>query len=198
MEEEQQQKELFEFEPPKRHFPRLSNIFPKPDFEGKVSITLTLEKIIFISIGIVMLMVVIYALGVEKGKGIGKVVSPASLKAVAATPQRLTSQQVFPTAQPAQGRTITQTSILNTAPVPGVKARPAMATPYTIVAATFMRKDTATQEMNRFKSEGLDAFIVQSGNFYRLCVGTFSTRDSAQKTLPRVRQRFKDAFIKLK
>ncbi|MDD5428839.1 MAG: hypothetical protein PHI58_06385 [Candidatus Omnitrophica bacterium] len=68
MDEEKFQKELFEFEKPKRFLPRLSDFFPKADFERNVILTLTLDRAVIITIGIIMTMVVIYALGVESGK----------------------------------------------------------------------------------------------------------------------------------
>ena len=68
MDDEKYQKELFQFEKPKRLFPRLAKILPKADFEGRVLITFTLERIVFISIGILMIMVLTYALGVERGR----------------------------------------------------------------------------------------------------------------------------------
>ena len=57
MEEEEYQKELFEFEQPKKSFSRFADMLPKADFEGRVAITVSLEKIVFVSIGIVMVMV---------------------------------------------------------------------------------------------------------------------------------------------
>lgn len=69
MEAEREQKELFEFEKPKRAFPKFGRIFPFP--ASSTGITLSLERIIFISIAMLMLMVVLYALGVERGKALG-------------------------------------------------------------------------------------------------------------------------------
>lgn len=80
MEEEKYQKELFEFEKPQRHFPRLGKIFPKPDFEGRISITFGLERLIFISIGIIMLMVIVFAIGVERGKVIARTPRPSVIQ----------------------------------------------------------------------------------------------------------------------
>ena len=70
MGEERYQRELFEFEDQKKgpsKF-RLTGILPKSNF----AVILTIEKIIFICIALVMAMVVIYALGVETGKARGR------------------------------------------------------------------------------------------------------------------------------
>src|SRR3989338_9168642 len=58
------QKEFFEFEKSKKPAPVFGRIFTKTD----VAVTLSLEVLVFISIGLIMLMVIVYALGIEKGK----------------------------------------------------------------------------------------------------------------------------------
>jgi len=64
------QKELFEFEKPKRRFRGFPNLFPKADFGANFAVMLTLEKAVFIVIAVIMLLVVVFALGVERGKSI--------------------------------------------------------------------------------------------------------------------------------
>ncbi len=68
MDDEKYQKELFELDKPKRFFPRLSDFLPRYDFERNIAFTIALDKAVFISIGIIMVMVAVYALGVEDGK----------------------------------------------------------------------------------------------------------------------------------
>jgi len=72
MDDEKYQKELFEFEKPKRFFPRLSAFFPRYDFERNIAFTFTLEKAVFVIIGIIMAMIAVYALGVEAGRSRAK------------------------------------------------------------------------------------------------------------------------------
>ena len=72
METERYQKELFEIDEPKKTFLGLGHIFHKrPDvFANKPAMVLTPERIIFTLIGIVMLLVLVYAFGVERGKSL--------------------------------------------------------------------------------------------------------------------------------
>ncbi|MCX5686874.1 MAG: SPOR domain-containing protein [Candidatus Omnitrophica bacterium] len=99
MEEGKSQKELFEFEKPKRSFPKLSNFLPKADFERNILITLSLEKIMFVSIGLILAMVVVYALGIEVGKArrsASQIVQRVSVKKVtAAASQVLTRPHII-------------------------------------------------------------------------------------------------------
>lgn len=185
MEEEKYQKELFEFEKPKRLFPKLVNIFPRADFEGKVLMTFTLERVIFISIGIIMLMVIVYALGVEKGKSIGK---------AAATPSAKLQIEKQAQSQPVK--------IDKQKPIVPVRLESTrdFGKPYTIVAVTFTRKDTATQEVNRLKKEGFDAALVQSDSYFLVCIGAYPDKDSSQSktALGKARKIHKDAYFKLR
>ena len=193
MDKEKYQKELFPFEKPKRFFPKLSDFFPKGDFERKVVLTLTLDRAVFIAIGIIMVMVVLYALGVETGKSraieSAQVLAPALLPAV---------PQVAKVAVP---KPVTKTQIVTKTPAPA--AAPAVSNankPYTIVAVTFISKDTAMQEINRLKKQGYSATIIQSDRYFQVCIGAYADRTGveSQKDLKKVRRLYKDAYIRLK
>ena len=192
MDEEKYQKELFEFEKPKRSFPRLAGFFPKADFEGKFSITLTLERLIFLLIGIIMLMVIIYALGVEVGRSVtnGRAV-------VASAENRPVPVKALP---PQTIKPIPQATM----PVPAkpitVKPVDSSNKPYTIVAVTFSSKEGASQEVSRLKKEGYDAFLVQSDPYFQVCIGSYSDKNGTenQKELKKIKRVYKDAYFRLK
>lgn len=189
MENEKYQKELFEFEQAKRQKPRFGQFFQKTDF----AITLTAEKIVFISIGIIMLMVVFFALGVEKGKSFAN----AQASAPQAQPKTLaiTTEQIK-----------AATASTNISPKSGTLVEPKRARlepdvkdkPYTIVAAAFSRQDFASKEVARLNASGLEAFVYHSDPYYLACVGSFASKDSALKLLGKVRQIHRDAYVRLR
>jgi hypothetical protein len=200
MEEGKDQKGLFEFEEPKKPFPKLTNILPKPDLEGRVAITLTLEKMVFISIGIIMAMVIVFALGVESGKSRRAAVRTQPPRQ-SAPPQKNAAQGTRGAAPiPAvQAPPVTQKGFFNTAPVvPSAKAEAPK--PYTIVAATFSKKETAQAAAAFLNKEGFGASIAYSEPYYRVCVGAYADMygTQVQKDLVRIRRIYKDAFIRLK
>jgi len=184
MEEEQNQKELFKFEEPKKPFAKLTSMLPKRDFEGKVVMPLTLEKIIFISIGIVMAMVLVFALGVERGKA-----RPLGASSGAETKARALQ---LGSGVPAQN------SFLNTAPA--VSVAQVKAKSYTIAAAAFSKKETALAAAAFLTKNGHNAFVVYSAPYYRVCVGTYPDMYSVQvqRDLAKVKRIYKDAFIKVR
>jgi len=183
---EQDQKELFEFEKPKKAFPGLRRILRFPS--NTMGITLSMERVIFISIGILMIMVILYALGVEKGKS-------------QARPPAIIVQKALPITAPKPRGALPPKIIQAPVPVRGQAveaALPAAARPYTIIAGAFSGKAGAQAEVDRLRKEGLDTFSIQSDPYFLVCVGTYATREGAQKALPIVRQKHKDAYIKLK
>ena len=223
MDEEKYQKELFEFEKPKRFLPKLSDFFPKGDFERNVILTLTLDRAVFMAIGIIMAMVVVYALGVESGKSkaqeIAQPVTTALPAAAIVTPAQVAGslqpvairqgQPVRATAPIMQnGKVPAQTVAIKvppaksapspSVPVASVTSNPGM--PYTIVAVTFTRKDTAAQEIDKLKKQSFAAELIQSDRFFLVCIGSYADRtgSQSQKDLKRVRRLYKDAYLKLR
>jgi hypothetical protein len=90
MEKYNVQKELFEeLQAPKRQPRRFGRLFQRGDF----SISLNAERIVFVSIGIIMLLVVFFALGVERGKAVSANLSQ-SMRRVTSPPAQQAAVQV--------------------------------------------------------------------------------------------------------
>lgn len=176
MEEEKGQKELFEFEKPKRSFPKLSNFLPKADFERNILITLSLEKIIFISIGLILALVVVYALGVEVGKTKAK-----------------TANQVVQQVSVKKAPPVVQQPVLQVPKT--VTTAQDLTRPYIIIAGAYSRKDNALSAMARLKQAGFDAYIGQNAPLFQVWVGSKTSAD-AQRGLVRIKKLCKDAYLK--
>lgn len=212
MEEDNQQKELFEFQKPKRPFSNFSKFFPKADFEGRVLVTLTPEQIILLAIAMVLSLVVIYAVGIEQGRR-SQVDKPAVLSASAETDLK-SAQSFFATTQvqrvaPAiRPRQVVVSALKNKPAAPtAIPSLPAITDKstdtsgrYTIVAATFKVRESAVQALNSLRREGLSAFLIQKDAYVVVCVGAYADMNSAQavRDLARVRQRYKDAYLKVR
>lgn len=181
MEEEKYQKELFEFKKPKRLFPKLAGIFPKADFEGRALLTLTLERAIFILIGVIMLMVLVYALGVERGRSLGDKREKSE--------NLMLKQDSGAVLQPQKAEQAKMPQFLLTAPVAQNK-------PFTVVAATFTKEANAQDEALRLKGKGFDTFVMQSNSYFQVCVGSYDSAQSAKEAAIKVRRIYKDAYIK--
>jgi len=198
METEKYQKELFEFESPKKAAPRFGNIFPRTDF----AIILTPEKIVFAAIGMIMLMVVFFALGVEKGRSAAYDRSTEA-KTIATDIVAAPAMSVKPDRSPI----VVTKGIAATNMTPKVNTRAAVVKaqaifdktkPYTIVAAAFSREDLALKEVGKLKMSGLEAFLYYGEPYYLACVGSFQSKNGAVKILNKVRQMHRDAYVRLR
>lgn len=206
MENERYQKELFEFEAPKKQKSRFGQLFQKTDF----IITLTAEKLVFIGIAIIMLFVVSFALGVEKGKSVSRQdisvesKEAVSVKAPAQTAVAQVQARALPTVNAQNKTTIAKTNITPKDKMASAVEPQKMQVladknkPYTIVAATFKRQDFAASEVSRLKKAGMEAFVYYSEPYYLACIGSFVSKDSALKSLGKARQMHRDAYVRLK
>ncbi len=209
MEEEKYQKELFEYEPQKKSFSRLTDMLPKADFEGKVTLTISLEKMVFISIGVIMAMVIVYALGVESGR--------STLKSPQAQMPKPVRTVIIPMSPQNRISVMPDKNILNTAPVASLskpaapvkqlnqnQPKPVAAAqspmPFTIIACTLTKLENAQAAGSLLAKRGFTVSVSYSAPYYRVCIGAYANKNSpeAQRDLLKVRRIYKDAFIKLK
>ena len=182
MEDERPQKELFPFETPKKRFSGLAGIFRKAGIDGSVfAITLKIDKLVFISIAIIMLMVIVYALGVERGRSAVPRQKPAPI-AVRSAPA------------------VSAPEIKSEPEVETVAAVKETVKPYTIAVASLSKKETAIEEAARMREIGFDTFVIYRKPFYVVCIGAFAdkTSSASQKELIRVKRFSRDAYFKQK
>lgn len=188
MEEEKFQKELFEFDNPKRNFNPFRGL-SKTDFNGKLTFSAKPEHLILGLIALTMLVVVIFALGVEKGKRINLVpgiVKAPSWERKAAHPDNAKLKLIYPSVRPAASTT---------------QGKPSTAVSreigrYTIVAATFRSNDAATVAVSELRKKGLDAHIAKSGDYIQVRVGSYKAKEDASKDIYTVRKAYGDAYLR--
>ena len=70
---------------------------------------------------------------------------------------------------------------------------------YTIQLAAFQEEIRARQEVQKLTHEGLDVFVLDSGQFYVVSLGRFLDRNQATERLSELKKSngFQDAFIRL-
>ena len=88
--------------------------------------------------------------------------------------------------QPAQARPLPQQSVT------ALRVKP-----YTMIAGAFTRKDNAMITITRLRQAGYDAFLGQSQPLFQVWVNGRPGTDPA-KELARIKQYYKDAYLKLK
>lgn len=140
------------------------------------------EKIIVLVIAFILVAVVFFSLGVERGKKIlaskdkikeAQVVHVA--KNIAATEEKLPEQK----------------ALLN-------KEGPAtiVESGYIIQLACYKTKSYAQTEAEQLKKNGLNPLILTKGDYVVLCIGTFTDRENAKAHLSELKKRYKDCYIR--
>lgn len=168
MENQGDQKELFEFDKPKKQLFDLGGVFKKSGFDNSLTLSIGLEKIVFLSIALILLAVVIYALGVESGR------SSANRRKAQLSIDPAPKQA--PIEKPAPpGRTAHPVAADTAAP-----ARPAEpGKPYTISVGSYENQQFAVDDARKLKAMGFDAFVMKTDLYFVVCAGSFDDKTSA-------------------
>jgi len=173
----EKQNELFdEFKTEEKGFKLFKGLARQP--KGKAYIfQLSVERIVFLFIGLILILAVSFCLGVERGKRIVNVVKP-----VAAVPE---SSVVAAKSTP-------KTNI--TTKMPATKRKGII---YTVRTASYVNKKSAADETAKLRQIGFPAYVKTSGKYYVICVGDYMDKKQADAVLPALRNRYGSSiFIK--
>ncbi|OQX80913.1 MAG: hypothetical protein B6D56_03715 [Candidatus Omnitrophica bacterium 4484_70.1] len=150
----------------------------KRDIKEKYKITLTLDKLIIISIVIFLLIVVSYSVGVVQGKKetlIGRTnVSEEEIKVV-------------------KPQIISQAEEKNSSP--GDRSNEGKKV-YTIQVATYLQKSIAYREKKKLEKQGFPVSISSKGRYLVIFVGNYSNEKEAQKVMSVLKKKYKDCFVR--
>ena len=138
---------------------------------AKKTIIVSYENVIFFVIGFIMSCVIVFSLGVEKGK---RQIDPASRK--------------DDTVKIEAGREKNADTILAKKKIEGNE--------YIIQIAAFKKSSSAEEESARLKKEGYDARVKKSGVYYQVYVTGFMREENAQKLLEELRKKYKDCYMR--
>lgn len=194
MKEQSLQKELFkEFEEPKKKVKKTDTILPK----NYILFNVSYEQIIFITIGIIMLMVLLFSLGVERGKRLiyskvskeetrAGIVSIEDLKKDSTSPGPLVTETSTPEPKDEEAK------IIEPKEEKGITS----AKLFTIQVIAYRSKRSAQDELIKLSKKGFSPFIIVGGGYYQICVGEYRDQDEAKGDLLELKKVYKDSFIR--
>ncbi|UCG35605.1 MAG: SPOR domain-containing protein [Candidatus Omnitrophota bacterium] len=166
-------------------------------------ITLPLDTLVLLSVVIVLLLVIAFSLGVERGRKIAKVVeeekiSEPAMLALATETSRAPKKQ--------KGKDKEEFMEISLAPKKGtkvaqpmrrlIKTRPGEEKRYLIQVASYLTKKAAEQEAAKLKEKGHPVKIQQKGRYVVLFVGEFDNRREAEDNLKILKKTYHDCFIR--
>ncbi len=179
------QKELFEEFEYARKWPRFlkKRQFPQRHFMLKI----TYERAVLSFVILTLILVITFCTGVERGKQIA-VLTPQAVdttadiaKVVNVTPPK-TTQQIKEPLKPNEEKKVEKTTTWV----------------YTVQVASYLKEEAARKELERLKRAGFNSYLTQSGKYYLLCEGNYSSKKQARSAKSRLKREYKDCFIKKK
>ena len=190
--QQEEQKELFtEFSDSVKKAERFPSIAKshKPLF-----FSTTVEQIILVGIGLILVSSFIFFLGVLRGKYLSirssKVLIQKTPPAVQAVLAKNTIAQPTITVRPDIRRAI----VIANDPV--ISQGPGVNKPYTIQLSTYRKQDLAEKEAVILQKGGFYSSVNASNGYFVVCVGQYETKESAKKDLKFFSGKYKGCFLR--
>ncbi len=149
------------------------------------------EKTVLLIIGFIIFGIVSFCVGVEKGKS--NIRQAYQYRAIASNPTAIKPQVLSgqPVVRPAQ-RIIPRQEVI----VPVVLKVPSVGQKYTIQLVTFQNNRLAQKEADTLRKKGFKPLVIPKGSYTIVCVGSFSSKDTARSLLSDLKKRYQDCFIR--
>lgn len=179
-------------------------------------IPLAIEHLMITGIAVLVLCVVVFSIGVERGKqgaikknddleinlansGNDDIIAPSS-----GAVQPVRTGQTAASSRPAYAVQMTAAEVQNQeivvdVPVPVETPAREQAAPtgvYTVQVASFKQSKFASQEVETLKKRGYEAYSVSKGGFFLVCVGRYKNKTQAEKTSKTLKSKYKDNVIR--
>lgn len=148
-------------------------------------VRIPVEHTIILGIVILVLLVISYAVGVERGKQISSVKTTRVAQDAARAPRPGPEGA----AQPEAG---------GTAEVPQVSQNAEVEYPYLIQLVSFKKEKYAEREVEKLKKAGKDAFFVKTGEWYPVSVKGYRTIGETREAKNVFNKEYPDCFIRRK
>ncbi len=173
-------------------------------------ISFSYESLALIIIGVIILTLVGYMLGIEQGRGLqggiktNTTTLPKLPEDIEEEKEGFDGGEISLPASPGEGETVGK-ALLEIQPVPQIFAGSTRelqlegTKPYTIQLITYSREKSAWKELEKLKRAGCDdSRIVEENGYYKVCAGSYTTQREANKNLRNFRRRYRDCFTRLK
>jgi hypothetical protein len=177
--------------------------------------TTTIEQILFAAIVAILVLCGVYFLGILRGKSLAASVSAAPVRALRiprpATPAPpIVTVQATSAAKPAPTRPAVPAPPVSSrvqrlaSPAPVAAGTPAAAQPaagtvrrlYTIQVVTHKKRAFAEGELAAVGQAGFSGRILESDDYFVVCVGQYASKEEAKKDLTFLKAKYPDCFLR--
>ena len=186
------------------------------------NLTVSIENLVVFGIAVLMVMLLAFSLGVEKGKQVTHFgaalvpgqsivkIKPLAVKPTAPIVSAVATEQRAIVPVTLENRTTTKTheSLLNQAnvlekseskPIAQTESASSINTLsglYSIQVASYKAEEYAQKESTILKKKGFDGFVLQKGDFFILCVGKFQKKNEADRALGKLKKQYNDSLVR--
>lgn len=151
---------------------------PQPNWLDQFRVTLRVDHLSILAISALVLYVLVFSFGVEKGKRI-------AIRELEA--ERVKQEQMSQDLAATQISEKAPSSTPESRPTPPVEEPESLSTPragkYTIQVITYTSQTRAEEEIKRFKDLGYHGFVIPAGRFFQVCVEAFEKMSEARERL---------------
>ncbi|MFA7255770.1 MAG: SPOR domain-containing protein [Candidatus Omnitrophota bacterium] len=165
---------------------------PKTSFLEKTFITLRLDQAIGLTLVLLVIYVLTFSWGVEKGKRSsreGQVIHPVSSEV--SSPE--TSPTVLASVAKNPSVAMIDESVPKEIPITVAELPKPVAKvtkpdgKYTIQHVTYITQSAADREIQKLAQRGYSSFVIPSGRHLQVCIAAFQSRQDASKSLQQLR-----------
>ena len=169
--------------------------------QKQITLVISREKLIFSVISVILLYVIFFSLGIERGKKIAN----RSMKQDANSALITTSTSEIDTqskqlAAKGENTTVAQENVSNleviTKPTEAEETVPKLKDFYSIQAAAYSNLSRAEKEASKVKTAGNDAIIDSSGKYHLLLIGKFQNKKDASALRKKLASKYKGCYVR--
>ena len=180
----------------------------KKSFLSRYQITVSLDQLLLVLIGVTVVFSLTYSFGVERGKrAMEKRLESLIPLHSEVIPAQTETTEILP--NPPKEEAVLLVNQKDEKGVPAVKSIEAPKNPlpavdarkqgnYTIQLVTYMSEDLAAREIDHLKSKGYEGFVIPSGSYFQVCANYFNDRSKAKTSLKQLLElgRYPGAFVR--
>lgn len=157
-----------------------------------INIVLSQEKLIFFIIAFIIFCIIIFSLGVERGKRISFLSYSTADKEIIQMQKIVAESTEVDQAQKVDIE-FTKEAEPQTSKQPQASSYKKI---YTVQIAAYSNLSRAKKELKKLQKEGYKAFIEDAGKYYIVYVGKVTDKQKAVKLQKKLKAKYKDCYIK--
>lgn len=170
---------------------------PKPfqlsNFPGRfLRLRVAYEDAVFAALGLILVVLAGFCLGVERGKRVGPQPQPVGMIGIATARESVPASQPVP---PTAGRRKLPPVIPAAVPAAPSTQRP-KTEEFAIQLATYGGQSAADEEARRLAQRGVRVQVIRQGRLLELRAAGYRSKPEAKTALGTLRKSYPDAFLK--